>query len=297
MNIIESHIVSENQLPVRLLDFCISNFKYINTRAGIKKAIKKNIIKLDEEDARGGEWLKSGQKIDVYESENSSHKEFPLKLEIIFEDDDIAIINKPAGFEVSGNKYKTIQNALAFNLKTSSRKDFLSRPVPVHRLDYPTSGLLVCAKTHQSVVNLSKQFQEKTIKKTYLAIVNGKLEDSGIIDEELDGKKSITLYESLKIIPSIKSNYVSLIKLKPETGRTHQIRRHLSHIGHPIVGDANYNLDLPLLKGKGLFLSATEIAFIHPNTNNNVEFKLNIPHKFSSLMERELRRFKKFEKR
>ena len=296
MIIIESYKVKEDQIPIRLLDFCLQNFSFLKTRSGIKKAIKKGLVKVNGEELGGGIWLKADQLIELFESQISKHKDFEMKLEVIFEDEDIAVINKPAGIEVSGNKFKTIQNALAFNLKTSNKKDKLSRPIPVHRLDFPTSGLLLCAKTHQAAVKLGKQFEEKTIKKTYFAIVNGKLEESGEINSPLNEKEAITLYKNIKTIPSLEAEKITLVELKPLTGRTHQLRKHLAGIGHPIVGDSLYTSGIPLLKGKGLLLAATQIVFSHPITNQTVQFKITLPHKFNSLLEREAKRYKKLGK-
>lgn len=294
---IESHIVPQDQPAIRLLDFCIHNFELINTRSGIKKAIKKGEIWLDGLPAESGIWLSPGQKIILSEGKPSTHKVFEMKLDIVYEDNEIAVILKPAGIEVSGNKLKTIQNALVYNLKISTKKDKLIRPVPVHRLDYPTSGLLICAKTHGAAVDLGRQFEEKIIHKTYIAIVNGETEKSGKIDNVLDGKASITLFEKIKSISSLKAGSLSLLKLNPITGRTHQLRKHLSQIGHPIVGDALYNTNLPLLKGKGLFLSAVSLLFKHPSSKEEMEFHVPIPNKFTSLLEREEKRFEKLGKR
>lgn len=292
---IESHKVTSASTPIRLLDFCMLKFEFINTRAGIKKLIKKGFVKIDGMPTSGGQWLVADQKVELYSGYPAQHKVFEMKLDIVYEDDEIAVIYKPAGIEVSGNKFKTIQNALVFNLKPSHQKDLLSRPVPVHRLDYPTSGLLICAKTHQAAVNLGRQFEEKTIEKTYVAIVNGKIENEGRIDLDIDGKHAETLFEKVKTISSIKVGHISLLKLNPLTGRTHQLRKHLASIGHPIVGDGLYNTDFPLLKGKGLFLSATEIYFYHPISKSKIELKTNIPHKFISLLAREEERFLKFD--
>lgn len=297
MIIIESHKVTSDKIPVRLLDFCLQNFETVKTRAGIKKLIKRGFVKIDGIESAGGQWLVADQKIELYSGSPSKHKVFEMKLDIVFEDDEIAVINKPAGFEVSGNKFKTIQNALVFNLKPSERKDALSRPVPVHRLDYPTSGLLLCAKTHHAVVNLGRQFEEKTINKTYVAIVNGKTEKEGRIENVLEGKQAVTIYKNLKTISSLKAGFISLLNLFPLSGRTHQLRKHTAGIGHPIVGDNLYNTNFPLLKGKGLFLCATEITFNHPSTEVKIELKIPMPHKFIALLEREAERFQKLAKK
>ena len=296
MTIIESYKVDQGIIPIRLLDFCLQNFETVKTRAGIKKLIKKGVVKIDGEEITGGQWLVAEQTVEIYSGYPSKHKVFELKLDVIFEDDDLAVIYKPAGFEVSGNKFKTIQNALVFNLKNSKKKDVLSRPVPVHRLDYPTSGLLICAKTHEAAVKLGKQFEERTIKKIYVAIVVGRTEKKGVIENDIDGKKAVTHFKNINTISSIKTEHISLLNLYPLTGRTHQLRRHLASINHPIVGDNLYNTNFPLLKGKGLFLSAISLSFMHPVTGDKIDVNTDIPHKFVSLMEREKRRFEKLAK-
>jgi len=293
MKSIEKYIVASTEMPVRLLDFCIQNIKLINTRTGIKKAIKRGEIKLNGDNTEGGKWLNEGDIIEIFEAKVSNHKVFPLDLKIIFEDDFFAIIDKPAGIEVSGNKFKTIQNALVHNLKPSTKEDALSRPVPVHRLDYSTSGLLICAKTHSAAVNLGKQFENKTVQKTYHAIVNGKSPKQGGIDYDIQNKKAHTDFITLNTVDSLVAGKISLVKLFPETGRKHQLRIHLFTFGHPIVGDKDYCGDFPLLKGKGLFLCATSVKLLHPDKQELIQFEIDIPHKFLSLLKREEERFNK----
>lgn len=293
MNPLEKHKVEVKDMPVRLLDFCIKNIKLIGTRAGLKKAIKREEIKLNGNSTESGVWLKEGDIIEIFEAKVSNHKVFPQALEVIFEDDIIAIINKPAGIEVSGNKFKTIQNALLHNLKPSSKEDSLSRPVPVHRLDYSTSGLLICAKTHWAAVDLGKQFEGKIVQKTYHAIVNGEPPKKGIVDTKIQNKEAFSSYITLKTVNSLVAGKISLLKLFPTTGRKHQLRIHLSSIGHPIAGDKEYAGNFPLLKGKGMFLSATSIKFLHPDKQTIMSFELDIPYKFKSLLKREEERFKK----
>ncbi len=293
MNPVEKLIVGKLENPVRLLDFCISEMQLLNSRKGIKNAIKSGMIKLNGKQVESARYLNKGDKVELFGAARSGHKVFTLKLEVCYEDDDIAVINKPAGFEVSGNKFKTIQNALSHNLKPSAKTGLLGRPVPVHRLDYSTSGLLVCAKTHSAAASLGKQFAEKKVFKTYHAIVNGQTKSNGEINEDIGGKKAKTTYSTIKTIPSLVAGDISLIELHPATGRRHQLRIHLSGIGHSIVGDKLYNNDgSPLLKGKGMFLCASSLSFSHPGNGQKIEIPLPLPHKFISLMEREAKKHK-----
>ena len=138
MVIIESHIVPERIQKVRFLDYSVEIIKSLRSRSSIKKAIKRGELLLNGETVAGGTWIEPGQKIELIDNENKPPKPYELNLEIIFEDESLAIITKPAGISVSGNKYRTIQNALLANLKTSSEPDSLKWPRPVHRLDYAT---------------------------------------------------------------------------------------------------------------------------------------------------------------
>ena len=143
--------------------------------------------------------ITGGETIVLYDLEESLVKKtFKSALEIVYEDDFLAIINKPAGILVSGNKLKTIVNALPFNLHKSTQPDVLSFPLPVHRLDFPTSGLLIVAKTNKTLVAFGKMFEKKQIFKTYHAIAIGVITRGGIIETVIQEKKSYTKYEVLE---------------------------------------------------------------------------------------------------
>lgn len=208
----------------------------------------------------------------------------------------MAIINKPAGITVSGNSFKTIFNALPFNLKESNEPDKLFKPTPVHRLDNQTSGILLIAKTKTAQIELGKQFENKTVQKKYSAIVIGKVLNNGAIKTPIENKKSETSFELIAVENSLKFKHLTFLKATPKTGRTHQIRIHLASIGHPILGDKLYTNSEILHKGKGLFLAATEIAFLHPKTLVPICFKIEIPNKFNSLLVREKRRWESYHK-
>ncbi len=290
---IETHIVPDTIPKKRFLDYSLEVIKALSSRTSIKKAIKKGELLLDGNVVPSGTWLQAGQKIELLETQNKPPKAFDIELEIVFEDESMAVIHKPAGISVSGNKYKTIQNALLANLQNSKEPDALKWPRPVHRLDYATSGLLLIAKTASAITFLGRQFEERQIKKTYRAIVVGKLTDAGVITEKINNKEAITKYKVITRVRSLYTDWVSLVDIYPETGRTHQIRIHIAHLGHPVLGDTKYGNEMKLLKGKGLFLAAVGLTLNHPITNESLTFSIEIPEKFSKRLDTEQRRWEK----
>ena len=292
--VIETHIVNNEILPIRLIDFITKVCKTIHSRSGIKRAIKRGQFKVDGKVAGEGVWLLAGQKIELFDTDYKTPKIFKLPLKVIFEDEHISVIVKPSGYPVSGNRFKTIKNALLFNIKLSTEADALKMPLPVHRLDSPTSGLLVIAKTSKAVINLGQQFEKKLIQKRYRAIVSGRTPKEGIIETAIEGQKSMTRYKLLKHGRSLHTQWMSVLDLFPETGRTHQLRIHLAGIGFPILGDDKYGDVSVRLKGKGLFLSAVEISLMHPMTGKPFQAKIEQPEKFNLFFDREQRRWGKY---
>jgi tRNA pseudouridine65 synthase/23S rRNA pseudouridine1911/1915/1917 synthase len=285
-NCIESHHVLALEKQIRLQDYGFIVFESLKTKSALKKAIKKGLIFLNGRVAETSDWIEEGQTLELF-AEELLHKKrvFPLQLDVIFEDDSMAVVNKPEGYPTNGNYFKTIENALVYNLKTSSEKDKLPYPQPVHRLDNPTSGLLIIAKTLWSKSYLSVLFEHNEIQKTYVAIVEGGFDTlRDVISLDIEGKQSSTTYSVEKIFKISQDEY-SLLSLKPSSGRTHQLRIHLSKIGHSIVGDEAYG---SVTLSNRLMLHASTLQLHHPKTGKSLNFETEVPHKFVKFINRSL---------
>lgn len=283
MQLTETHIVPLLEKSIRFQEYGVGVFKTIPTKSGIKKAIKKELILIDGVLATTSKYISGDEKIELFQSENSSTFErLKLDLEVVFEDDYLAIIYKPAGILVSGNKFVTIANGLAQNLTKSNQSDAV-KPQPIHRLDYPTSGLLLIGKTSSSISRLSKLFENTEIKKTYFAITIGVMNPKGIINSPVDEKNAHTEYSILNSVISERFEFLNLVQLKPKTGRKHQLRKHLFSIENPILGDKEYFLENKILNGKGLFLHAGILEFVHPFTKENISISKELPKKFTKI--------------
>tara|TARA_R110002072_G_scaffold37645_6_gene109819 strand:- start:1650 stop:2504 length:855 start_codon:yes stop_codon:yes gene_type:complete len=280
---IESHIVSEGTEKVRLSDYAGGIFKTVSSRKGMKKAIDKELVLLNGKIAKTGHFIFAGDVIELMENSDKNRPTIELTLEVLYEDEHLAIINKPAGIEVSGNKKWTLENALSSNLKPSIESDTLKFPEPIHRLDYPTSGALLIGKTATTVIALNKMFEERKVKKIYHAITIKKMDESGTIETPIDGKPSQSSFTVLKTLVSERFSYLNLVELELQTGRRHQLRKHLSKIGNPILGDRDYGKKGLILSGKGLYLHATSLRFRHPITNVELNIEAAFPKKFKKL--------------
>lgn len=222
-----------------------------------------------------------------------------IPLDIVYEDDDVMVINKPQGMVVHpapGNYSGTLVNALMFMADRLSSINGVIRPGIVHRIDKDTSGLLMVAKNDKAHEWLAHQLKEKTTIREYYAIVNGTLsKDQGTIDAPLgrhpqdrkkmaivqDGRNAVTHYVVLE-----RFKFHTLVKLNLETGRTHQIRVHMASIGHPIVGDPVYGLKTEKVKHEGQALHAKKIGFVHPTTHESVLFDSQLPEYFETLLKK-----------
>ena len=227
-----------------------------------------------------------------------------IELDVVYEDDDIIVVNKPSGMVVHpapGNENKTLVNALLYHCKgTLSGINGVIRPGIVHRIDKDTSGLLVVAKNDEAHVFLSSLLKEHGIKRVYHAVVTGHLkENEGTIDAPIarhptnrqkmavvaGGREAITHYKTIEEFSGF-----TYAKMELETGRTHQIRVHMSHIGHPIMGDTVYGGGkTPFEKAHkslidGQMLHAKELSFPHPRTKEVVHFECPLPDNFEKIL-------------
>lgn len=284
MKLIETYIVPKNSPKVRLSDISAGTFNTITSRKAFKKAIKAGLIKLNSTQGYTADYISPGDIIHIYKDEFTSKKpSIHIPLNILYEDDYLAIIHKPAGVEVSGNKKYTIENALPILLKVSTQADGLQRPLPAHRLDYPTSGCLLIGKTSETLQALHRMFEQRIISKKYLAVTIGHHISKRKISEPIDGKASESNYTIIETIVSEKYDALNFVVLEPVTGRRHQLRKHLSAIGNPILGDKKYGIAGKVSKGNGLYLHATTLQFKHPRTGKPILCYCPPPKKFSQL--------------
>ncbi len=271
------------------------------TRSRIQQLIKNGDITVNGKNAKNNKKIKSSYKIEendrieifIPETEQAEIIPENIKIDIIYEDEDIAVINKNAGLVVhpaQGHYSGTLVNAILYHIKDLSGINGEIRPGIVHRLDKDTSGLIVIAKNDKAHINLAKMFQEKKKKKTYLAILKGKLtkEKGRIVTQigrDTDDRKKMTVIkgndrgkEAITNYNVICSNELfTLVKVYIETGRTHQIRVHMKYMGYPILGDMVYGRKD---SEKRQMLHAYKLEFLHPVTEKPMKFISEIPEDF-----------------
>ena len=270
----------------RLSDYLIDKLEDLPSRKAVKKAILKKRILLNGRIANTGDFVKTGDVIELL-GDSIKVTPFNLQLNVVFENECYAIVFKPSGLKVSGNEHRNLQNALTNNLIISKEKDALKIPRPCHRLDMPTSGLILVAKTYSFLRYALDLFENREIRKRYEAIVVGDINEEGQVYEEVDGKPAKSLFKKKDRINSVKNGVLSWVDLYPETGRKHQLRKHMLSISCPILGDQLYHTD-GKLKHKGLFLCAVEISF-KDQEGVMKNYKVEVPEKFKTLWDRERR--------
>ncbi len=292
------------------------------TRNKVQKAIKDGFVKVNQQTIKPNYRVHPDDDIRIALPEpprDTDVKPENIPLDIVYEDNELLIVNKEAGMVVHPahqNWSGTLVNALTYHFQQlPEMKGNEGRPGLVHRIDKDTSGLLVIAKTEKAMTHLAKQFFDHSIERTYYALVWGEpKEEEGTIDVHLGrslkdrritdsfpegdfGRHAITHYKVLKTL-----RYVTLIQCNLETGRTHQIRAHMKHLGHPLFNDATYGGDR-ILKGTKFSkyksfvdncfkiiprqaLHAKSLGFIHPGTNKHVQFDSELPEDFTQVLEK-----------
>lgn len=283
--------VSGLKSPQSLVEYCQQVFAILNSKTAVNKALAGGRLLKNGQKARSGDTVQNGDQLKLKDFGLSKARSFDAEVEIVFEDDFLIIINKPAGIAVNGNRIKTVENALAGVAQASTQADALPYPVAAHRIDVPTKGLVLLAKTKMALANLAKAFQENRVKKEYVAVVHGKSPEKGRIDQALKGKKAITHFETIQVAPSKVFQHLSLVRLMPVTGRTHQLRIHMQQQKHLIVGDKEYAGRQRTILGKGLFLCACRLQFAHPETGKVMDIQIDPPNRFEKLIQREKERF------
>jgi 23S rRNA pseudouridine1911/1915/1917 synthase len=269
--------------------------RYLTERVDCTRSqLKHAKILLNGKEVKSGTILRTGDIIDaeIARDEPAAVPE-NISLDIVFEDDCLLIINKPRGMVVhpgAGVKRGTLLNALL------GRGIYLERAGIVHRLDKNTAGLLVVAKTAEVQAKLAAMFEAHKVRRTYIGLVEGVMTGEGIIDTHIvrdskrrtmftttlsGGRKAVTCYKVLKNFSKW-----SLVQFNLETGRTHQIRVHCKSIGHPIIGDPEYNPNSSVKGLSGQMLESVEISFLHPMTAGRVEFKINPTEEFMKTVDK-----------
>lgn len=292
--------INEESVGKRIDSF-IPSIKKDISRSMVQKLIEEKNIKVNGKETKHSYKLKLNDEIEISipEAKEIDLKAQDIPLDIIYEDNDIIVINKPKGMVVhpaNGNPDGTLVNAVM-----AICKDSLSgiggeiRPGIVHRLDKDTSGAIIVAKNDKAHVNLSEQLKEHKVKKTYLALVRGIIKENEAtinmpisrsnkdrkkMDVNKEGKEAITHF---KVLRRYKNKY-TLLQINLETGRTHQIRVHLSYIGYPIIGDEVYSNGKNEWDIKGQCLHAWNLEFMHPITKEKISLEAEIPEYLKNIL-------------
>jgi 23S rRNA pseudouridine1911/1915/1917 synthase len=278
------YVVADDDPRFRLDRFAFERLG-MRSKKGAKKAIKAGDVLLNGEQVETSRFVTPGDRITLLR-DREPPKAYERPVPIVHCDDHVAIVHKPPGLVVSGNRFRTLQQALPYNLPPSGARDALLIPRPVHRLDARTQGLVVVARSASALVHLSRSFEHRRVTKRYRALVQGRLEGEGVVTEPVDGREARSRYRAVTHTPSRWSGWTTTLDLWPETGRTHQLRIHCAHLGHPVLGDELYTDEsMPLMRGGGLFLAAVAIELPHPQ-GGTVSAEVDEPAKFGKYRQR-----------
>jgi RluA family pseudouridine synthase len=262
--VIAEYVVPDGTEGVRLDRFLLDCDVRFPSRASARKAVKRGWVLLDEAPARSSWFVRPGQSVQILEPPAPT-RSCRLDLPIVHSDEHMAVVVKPPGVATVGWGIVNVQNALLGVLGPSTAADALAVPRPAHRLDAPTGGILVVGRSASGLMLLNRAFQERRVSKEYVAIAIGRLEGDGQIDEPLDGRPAVTQWRAEEHTRHCRFEWLTRVSLRPITGRTHQLRRHLLSLGHPILGDGTYSPPELKHRGKGLFLWARSISIPHPS--------------------------------
>jgi 23S rRNA pseudouridine1911/1915/1917 synthase len=284
---------------VRLDQFLAQRLAEHLSRSQVKKLIEGGKVRVGTEKILSAHYkVKPGERIEAEWGERvpEETRAEAIPIDIVYEDPDLLVVNKPAGMVVHpahGNPSHTLVNALLYHVRNLSQTGGPVRPGIVHRLDKDTSGLLVVAKNDAAHFSLARQFKNHSVDRTYEAIVRGVVQhDEGEIDEPVGraflnrkkivvrpsgGKQALTYYR-------VKQRFrqTTWLEVKPRTGRTHQIRVHLAHLGHPVLGDSFYGVKAIGIDHQALH--ASQLGFVHPRTKEKVHFEAPLPRDLQALI-------------
>lgn len=282
-----------NQNDIRLDNFLTEVLEV--SRSQVTKMIKAKEVLVNGKNVKPGFMLKENDTVIVNHVDEDGVKPEKMDLDIVYEDDDVIVVNKANGVVVhpgAGNHSGTLVNGLLYHTKLSDINGEV-RPGIVHRIDAYTTGLLMVAKNNRAHEILAEGLAQKKTYRKYVALVWGVIEsDSGEIDAPIgrskndrkkmairaDGKEAITHFKVLK-----RYEKATLIELRLETGRTHQIRVHMNYIGHPVVNDPVYG-NRKLFDETGQCLHAKELGFVHPTTGEYMQFDSELPECFINIL-------------
>ncbi|WP_346890235.1 RluA family pseudouridine synthase [Clostridium sp. UBA1056] len=297
---VKNYIIDEENTGKRL-DLFISENEADMSRSFVQGIIEKQQVKVNNQIKKSNYKLriKDEVQVEIAEPVELQVEAEDIPLDIVYEDSDVVVINKPQDMVVHpapGNYTGTLVNGLLHHCKDLSGINGVIRPGIVHRIDKDTSGILVVAKNDKAHNSLAAQLKDHSMKRTYYAIVEGIVkEDEGTVITNIgrhpverikmavvkDGKEAITNY---KVIERFKSN--TLVECRLETGRTHQIRVHMAHLHHPLIGDQVYGYKKQRFKLQGQALHAKNLGFIHPTTGKYMEFDSQLPEYFQEILDK-----------
>lgn len=296
----ERIIITENEAGMRA-DVALAALLEI-TRSNMQRLLEEGRA------VKGGKVLKSNYKVklgdeiivELPEPQPLDVQPENIPLDIIYEDEDVVVVNKARGMVVhpaAGNYTGTLVNALLYHCHNLSGINGVIRPGIVHRLDKDTSGIMICAKNDAAHLSLSEQIQNKTAQRTYLAVVRGNIKnDSGTIETQIardkndrkkmavvteGGRQAITEYEVME-----RFGKYTIVKCRLKTGRTHQIRVHMEYLGYPLVGEPKYSPMKTPFSINGQALHSLTLSFVHPRTHEQMSFEAPLPEDMKKIVTR-----------